>query len=1378
MYRSMLALFFALWASNGLPQSDFEAEIGGEEAELNIAEEVVVAPLEIRDAAGDLLHRFSSYGDHYARLPSPPATHDHTSPHTLEFIVDGQFTIGGVLSGDVEVVSVPSPAFAFGSGVPTPDGRRAYKVGIVLRNSGKTTLTIETHQANSRTRTELTIAVPVVDLVLEDLPEQDEETIGGVIREGDITPVELKLADRTPGYGGLRAMEFTVQTGGDHIKLWYDSARTQRVVTESRGPGSYRVWWRQPGDVPSKLYIEGLSASADHADVRVHLGPLNWGMAEPDDIGTDVADITVVRLEVDAPDALHLPGAQAVAGLAEAVLIGQNDDNDNGDPSRKDYETEEEVAAEDDLASVTVAVVPTIPAEFARTTLAISSGLALWSDASKAAESPAVGGLNTQGGEIDFAAPTGQQTFYLEGIAPGTDKYIALKLAPIYAADVPKVLSQRLPTHVVKADIDIVGIPDEGDREYTQGGNTAVPTRANDPNVARLRLHVPWIPHPSAVIVLSMRQERPFAELRDSGRRLDLDSLSDEPGTTAIRWPDAADMPAEITAPGIEGSPERAVEILLSYLAPDAAGTLVTVHSDRARLTVNPAGELVLSPIIIPVLSDPSLMVEREQLSVFYVNDEGIQSVPLEADPGTTYEWIEVGRNNPHLKPLYDEIIGKLQEFIPGIDLATVTVERGGVLVVSSRGINVIQAVRGETRSNVAVVIAGLRAKDLVLVPGLPTNEFSIFLKAQSYVGSEFRWIVLLSDKIARVGDKTTIAVKDVIFEFLAGGEKAPTIALTDLFRIAEGVAPGALGDKLGQLTGFGRLPATAVVRLMKDAVFRWIESNVQYSVQDARIASVTSVESTVTQKLAELTGISAETIDGVLGASKKWFGIEGPRLLRIWYVQAGLPGATSVTGALDLGKLGKVDDTLPIIIMPAIENVAIESDLDPRAGTTEPIIIGGEGPQTTVLHAVAQGHIIESWQIKLKRLDADALLAMVNAAKSPDVDMGLSGDIEVVAETEAHKTIAVKKLHAQWRVRNIVPFGNAVLDAVRRRLAQGEWSVEGVPVGVTRDKCFDAGWSLRGVNASCRVNGSFFDLVATAQPIPIRMSSMVEVRLVLSIFGCPGGAFNAEEEKRCTATRQINVQPPLGCQVGDPIVRMGGMTWLGQRNPSAVEDTIGTIDDRFENRPFETLLAKARDGYGLSGLGSLRAVRPGDYGPFDRGSAGWEAGWIYFIEFPVAHKEDCRLVYTNSTAAGTDLIPTVTRREFFGRPHDSREWVWQTAGQYRSANGDFTDALIYMNVVLLAPPRGAEYAVHRLEERVLIMSRRTETYLYRVGQTIQVVLRQHATGASLFTDRIKVLGGDRPNVRADANWPTATTSDLYGYFTGLAFPYLPENKR
>jgi hypothetical protein len=315
---------------------------------------------------------------------------------------------------------------------------------------------------------------------------------------------------------------------------------------------------------------------------------------------------------------------------------------------------------------------------------------------------------------------------------------------------------------------------------------------------------------------------------------------------------------------------------------------------------------------------------------------------------------------------------------------------------------------------------------------------------------------------------------------------------------------------------------------------------------------------------------------------------------------------------------------------------------------------------------------------------------------------------------------------------------------------------------------------------------GLLYDLVVTAQAIPIATTSLVEVRLTLPLFGCPSAELDAAETARCTATRNIDVRPTATtppvppviaaqdeCRVGEPINR----TVLGPPGqPGPIAPTLAEIDDRFANRPYEPLLAVAVNALGIVGLGDPALVRPGAFGPSDRGTAGWQAGWIYFVEFPVANIDDCRLVVATATATGTDLVPTATQRAIFGRPQDTQQWRWQTSGRYREPIGEFADAIIYMNVVVLAPPRGAGYAIHRLEERVAIIGALSETYLYRLGQTIQVLLRQTGAVPMLYVDRTKVLGGDRPNVGLALIWPIEVTRDLNQLFRGLRFPYFPEN--
>ena len=792
---------------------------------------------------------------------------------------------------------------------------------------------------------------------------------------------------------------------------------------------------------------------------------------------------------------------------------------------------------------------------------------------------------------------------------------------------------------------------------------------------------------------------------------------------------------------------------------------------DSATLTVRPAGELILSPILIAALSNQTVKQEQTQLSVTFVRADGTQSPPLEADPGTTYEWIVApGAGDPVMAQVYDQAIAALQKYIPGIGLATIDVDSNGILTVSSPGINFVQAVRGSKRSNMAIVVAGLRAKDLILAPGyLPTNIVNGWFKAKATVREmvgagadiigvprasvadgkkEAKMIVLQPDVVAHVGDKDTIRVKDVVFEFLAEGEDSPTISLTELLNVGRTILPVVLGNKITKLAGIFKIPdmyTTTISYLLEKGIFAWIESMVEYSVADEEVAKVTTVREGIAEKLSELSGIPAGTISWVMNAGN-YFGLKLPSLLDIRYVQSGVPGLTTVKGKLDLGRLGAVEDTVPVLVMPNIERVTIVSDLDVDNDHSPTIVLSADGTATpALLTAVAEGKVAKEWQATLKPADAALLAALIVGAKKLDIQ--LEGTIEVVKVTPDGVTLSAKNIRAVWRVLNLTP--GALTPDFLARAASGAWTFEGqeLPKSAT-DACFaTGGHDLTAIRVHCLGNRPLlFDPLIEAQSIEQEGEAVVTVSITVPVAGCPPlGA----DPARCSTRRIVKILPTsTTCRVEAPVIRYG-------ENGGPGGPRLGELDrGRFQSSPYVDLLLQARDAYPILRNLNPGVVRPGAHaGPKAFPEKGlWQGAWVYFVEFPVANPGDCQLVVERSFAKGIDELPTVGTRQNFGSGSNNQSYPLQRTAKYRDAQGSATDAIVFMGAIVVTAPTDFNYALHQMTEKFVIWSKRKHEPRAAIDQAMQAALVMR-DGAPEFRVQVVESGYIDPELL----WPEST---------------------
>ena len=328
-----------------------------------------------------------------------------------------------------------------------------------------------------------------------------------------------------------------------------------------------------------------------------------------------------------------------------------------------------------------------------------------------------------------------------------------------------------------------------------------------------------------------------------------------------------------------------------SFVAPDIDGEVLTfslvVRDDytasqpsTVKITVR-KGSLVLTPELLVA----AVMPANRQLKLTFDPHDGTAVRVVTADPDTEYSWIGGSSASPlpDITPIVNKLAQKLGFPIP---VAGITVSSAGQVAINSAGIQVIRAHYKGFDSGYAIVLAGLKLKDISLGP---LSGLSILVsEVMQALGTDKNPpMILVTDNNGYVLDTGTLLLQDVVFQYLGG----PTIGLQDLASALEPIANGALTAALTPVTGpAAPLVAGALTKMMG------------LLVQGAGAHLLTDVASSDT---------SVATVDTTT-----------------LVVNGQNPGVTSIGGTLDLGDFGKASDNVFTFVLPALESVKVEPNV------------------------------------------------------------------------------------------------------------------------------------------------------------------------------------------------------------------------------------------------------------------------------------------------------------------------------------------------------------------------------------------------------------------------------------------------------------------
>jgi hypothetical protein len=349
-----------------------------------------------------------------------------------------------------------------------------------------------------------------------------------------------------------------------------------------------------------------------------------------------------------------------------------------------------------------------------------------------------------------------------------------------------------------------------------------------------------------------------------------------------------------------------------TFVAPSLDGAVLTFQlivndgvvsstPDTVTITINAKDRLELRPVIVPIVIVPG----TKQLTVTLAAGNGSTS-NVSADTKTTYRWLGNGLISgadglPDITAILNQLASKLG--IP-VQIAEIAVSPSGLLTVNTPGIQVVRAhyVDGATEldSGFSVVLAGIKLKEIALKPESVLTSLAGTL-AEALGSKKNPPMILTTDANGYVLDKGIVLLDDVTFELLG----AAPISLKDLVAAIKPVIQDALTAALAE-TG----PASPVL-----------------AHAFTKLAGI-GLSFLGTQLLDPL-----ESADHSIATVTQTPPLQG-------LVQSHLSGLTSITGTLDLGDLGKADDSVLVWVLPAVEKATVEPNVT-LIRTTDPATPG-----------------------------------------------------------------------------------------------------------------------------------------------------------------------------------------------------------------------------------------------------------------------------------------------------------------------------------------------------------------------------------------------------------------------------------------------------
>ena len=237
----------------------------------------------------------------------------------------------------------------------------------------------------------LKATVAEANLIIPDVSEADEETIGGFVGKGQ-SPLAVQLG--VPTNLGTGVVTLEAISGGTRIRVWADAAKTTEISLPA-------TWDLDETGVthPAIVYVEGIQTSATVRDVTLKLSYGKTGITVADQVKLTVIELNlqVQGLGEETGNTPHEedPGA--------FFWLNRDDDDQNGIPDKDDTGT---VTNENDLLAATLSLQPTLTE--GTVTLQVGNQGKAWTTATK-------GTLATT--SWDLATDTLANTIYLEGVS-------------------------------------------------------------------------------------------------------------------------------------------------------------------------------------------------------------------------------------------------------------------------------------------------------------------------------------------------------------------------------------------------------------------------------------------------------------------------------------------------------------------------------------------------------------------------------------------------------------------------------------------------------------------------------------------------------------------------------------------------------------------------------------------------------------------------------------------------------------------------------------------------------------------------------------------------------------------------------------------------
>ena len=362
-------------------------------------------------------------------------------------------------------------------------------------------------------------------------------------------------------------------------------------------------------------------------------------------------------------------------------------------------------------------------------------------------------------------------------------------------------------------------------------------------------------------------------------------------GGPTVSLSDPAAMMPTFVAPAIDGA-------VLSFKLIVNDG-VVNSPADTVVLTVRAKARLELRPVIVPIVVVPG----TKQLALTLTPLGGAPPRNVVADTHTTYRWLGNGLISgtdglPDMAPILNMLASKLG--VPVV-LADISVSASGLLTVNTPGIQVVRAhykdATDELDSGFTVVLAGITLKSIALKPeSLLTTLAGTLSEA---MGSKKNPPMILAahgnDFLAETG---VVLLDDVTFELLG----TATISLKDLVDAIAPLVQNALTAALAETGPAAPVLAHAFTKLAELGLsFAGVQALNPLASADVTIATIT------------------DTVP-----------LQG-------FVTSHAPGLTSITGTLNLGALGKADDSVLVWVLPNVQSVTVEPNLTVIRATDPP---------------------------------------------------------------------------------------------------------------------------------------------------------------------------------------------------------------------------------------------------------------------------------------------------------------------------------------------------------------------------------------------------------------------------------------------------------